>query len=260
MKSSRKLCQNIFDVHRFDLLNVLDTLREAFYHLPEPEDSKQEDKQDDKIVIDSTITLLPEPAETLTPPAQPIAQGRKATSPSPLRSTATPPPVTSDPILQKKQAIQDMPAVQGAPAVQDTAASNEEQRLSPFDVRRRTSSLPSHQLKAIPIAHIQRKLIRLLKKEPTSKPIIELPLAFIPSADDDKITYTAIAEYDEAEILKTISQAFEADSGYTRREQLHLLGTLAVVAKGMRKKKIMNTLSQLESRTLTHLTHDRGKG
>ncbi|CAO3667434.1 unnamed protein product [Umbelopsis vinacea] len=204
------------------------------YHLPEPEDSKKEDKQDDKIVIDSMITLLPEPAETLTPPAQPIAQGRKATSPSPLGSTATPPPVTSDPILQKKQVIQDMPSVQGAPAVQDTAASNEEQRLSPFDVRRRTSSLPSHQLKAIPIAHIQRKLIRLLKKEPT--------------------------KYDEAQVLKTISQAFEADSGYTRREQLHLLGTLAVVAKGMRKKKIMNTLSKLESRTLTHLTHDRVKG
>ncbi|GAB5589995.1 hypothetical protein Unana1_04895 [Umbelopsis nana] len=204
-QTSRKLCQNIFDVHRFDLLNVLDTLREAFYILPEEEESKIEEKHEEKQTV-PTASVIPEPVQTLTPPAQPLAQARTTTSPSPLGTTiATPPPVIS---VSTPQAT-----------VQDTAIPTNEQPTP--DAMRRTPSLPPRSSKPELISHVQRRLVRLLKKEPT--------------------------KYDESEILKTLAHVFHADSSYTRMEQLRLARTLAVVAKGMRKKNIMGRLSQVRA-------------
>jgi hypothetical protein len=47
--------------------------------------------------------------------------------------------------------------------------------------------------------------------------------------------------------MKILSQVFRIDSNYTRMEQLGLVGTLAVVAKGMRKKRVADRLSQVRA-------------
>jgi len=57
----------------------------------------------------------------------------------------------------------------------------------------------------------------------------------------------SFAEYNESEIMKILSQVFRIDSNYTRMEQLGLIGTLAIVAKGMRKKRVADRLSQVRA-------------
>ena len=147
-------------MHRFDLLNVLETLREAFYMPVESEPLKQEVEQEDRATITTTlsntvatnVSLIPEAVDTPTPPA-PATRG---STPSLRAKTATPPPVTPD------------AAIQRASAPQDNALPSRQRRFS----TPRTSSLPPPSVKAIPIFHIQRNLIRLIKKEPTSKAAI----------------------------------------------------------------------------------------
>ncbi|KAI9283504.1 hypothetical protein BC943DRAFT_381958 [Umbelopsis sp. AD052] len=201
---NRKLCQNIFDVHRFDLLNVLETLREAFYLPVESEKVKDATEQEEKVTtvttaaapppVATSVSLIPDavdtPTPTLTPPAPRIS------TPSLRAKTATPPPTT--------------------PETQRSATPHQRRFSTP-----RPSSLPPSSVKAIPIVHIQRNLIRMIKKEPT--------------------------KYNESEIMKILSQVFRIDSNYTRMEQLGLVGTLAIVAKGMRKKRVADRLSQVRA-------------
>ncbi|KAI8578641.1 hypothetical protein K450DRAFT_245848 [Umbelopsis ramanniana AG] len=202
---NRKLCQNIFDVHRFDLLNVLETLREAFYLPVDAE--KIKDETEDTVTtaapplnpVATSVSLIPDdvPTPTLTPPAPRIS------TPSLRAKTATPPPSTPD--------------TQRSATPQTHAITTHQRRFS----TPRPSSLPPSSVKAIPIVHIQRNLIRMIKKEPT--------------------------KYNESEIMKILSQVFRIDSHYTRMEQLGLVGTLAIVAKGMRKKRVADRLSQLRA-------------
>jgi hypothetical protein len=146
-------------VHRFDLLNVLETLREAFYLPVESEKIKDEMEQEDKVTtvavapsnpVATSVSLIPEavdtPTPTLTPPAPRIS------TPSLRAKTATPPPST--------------PETQRSVTPQAHALSTGQRRLS----TPRPSSLPPSSIKPIPIVHIQRNLIRMIKKEPTSKP------------------------------------------------------------------------------------------
>jgi hypothetical protein len=143
-------------VHRFDLLNVLETLREAFYLPVESEKIKGETEQEDKAttapslnLVATAVSVIPEavdtPTPTLTPPAPRIS------TPSLRAKTATPPPSTPD--------------TQRSGTPQAHALPTRSRRFS----TPRPSSLPPSSAKAIPIVHIQRNLIRMIKKEPTSK-------------------------------------------------------------------------------------------
>ncbi|KAJ2957062.1 hypothetical protein NQZ79_g7164 [Umbelopsis isabellina] len=197
---ARKLCQNIFDVHRLDLLNVLETLREAFYTPPEREIFKPASTNDDRQTQEVT-NRSPELAQapdvvSLTPPAQAKVTSAISAIPSPLRATSTPPPATPD---TPKQASTPHTEKQASPKVS-------------------APSRPLVKTKAIPMLHVQRRLVMLLKKEPS--------------------------KYNEAEIMRTLSMAFGGNSPYSRIDQRHLVGTLAIVARGMRKKKVLDKLIQ----------------
>ncbi|KAG2178426.1 hypothetical protein INT44_001578 [Umbelopsis vinacea] len=224
---NRKLCQNIFDVHRFDLLNVLETLREAFYLPVESEKVKDATEQEEKVTtvttaapppVATSVSLIPDavdtPTPTLTPPAPRIS------TPSLRAKTATPPPST--------------------PETQRSATPHQRRFSTP-----RPSSLPPSSVKAIPIVHIQRNLIHMIKKEPTSKP--DVATVATTAKHSDATTSFFFAEYNESEIMKILSQVFRIDSNYTRMEQLGLVGTLAIVAKGMRKKRVADRLSQVRA-------------
>jgi len=145
-------------VHRFDLLNVLETLREAFYLPVESEKIKGETEQEDKATtatapslnpVATTVSLIPEAVDTPTPTLTPPA--RRISTPSLRAKTATPPPSTPD--------------TQRSGTPQAHALPTRSRRFS----TPRQSSLPPSSAKAIPIVHIQRNLIRMIKKEPTSK-------------------------------------------------------------------------------------------
>ncbi|KAG2172102.1 hypothetical protein INT43_001579 [Umbelopsis isabellina] len=196
---AKKLCQNIFDVHRLDLLNVLETLREAFYTPPEREIIKPTSTNDDQ-KTQETANQTPELVQapevvSLTPPAQTKLTSTISAIPSPLRATSTP-PATPDTPQQASTPHMDKQPAPKAPA----------------------AGRPLVKTKAVPMLHVQRRLITLLKKEPS--------------------------KYSEAEILRTLSMAFGGNSPYSRIDQRHLAGTLAVVARGMRKKKVLDKLIQ----------------
>lgn len=137
---------------------MLETLREAFYLPVESEKIKGEAEQEDKATtatapsvnpVGNTVSLIPEaadtPTATLTPPAP------RMSTPSSRAKTATPPPSTPD--------------TQRSGTPQTHALSTRSRRFS----TPRPSSLPPSSAKAVPIVHIQRNLIRMIKKEPTSK-------------------------------------------------------------------------------------------
>jgi len=124
----------------------------------ESEKIKGETEQEDKATtatapslnpVATTVSLIPEAVDTPTPTLTPPA--RRISTPSLRAKTATPPPSTPD--------------TQRSGTPQAHALPTRSRRFS----TPRQSSLPPSSAKAIPIVHIQRNLIRMIKKEPTSK-------------------------------------------------------------------------------------------
>jgi hypothetical protein len=100
---------------------------------------------------------------------------------------------------------------------QQSSTSHPEKQILPKPAPPR-SPVAVVKANAIPMLQLKRRVTILLKKEPS--------------------------KYNEAEITRTLSIAFGGNSPYTRIERRHLAGTLAIVARGMRKKKVLDKLIQ----------------
>lgn len=177
----------------------METLREAFYTPPERENIKPTSTNNDRKSQETAkqspeLIQAPEMAR-LTPPAQAKVTSAISAISSPLRATSTPP------------ATPDTPHQASTPHI--------EKQPSP---KPPATSRPLVKSKAMPMLHVQRRLVILLKKEPS--------------------------KYSEAEIMRTLAMAFGGNSPYSRIDQRHLAGTLVVVARGMRKKKVLDKLIQ----------------